>query len=343
MRRGCSPEAQSIDREYGLGMRKVSMLLATVLGPLLALAVSGCGGNSATPPKSVPGRPDAVNVGVIAIVDVAPIYLGDAQGFFKKRNIELKLTTAQGGAVIVPGVLGGQYQFGFSNLTSLLVASSKGLPLKVVAPGNSSTGKTGADFGAVVVPEASPIRSAKDLAGRSVAVNTLNNIGDTTVRASVRKDGGDPSAVKFTELALPDMPAALAGKRVDAAWVVEPFLTIAKAQGNRVIAWNFVDTAPDLMIAAYFTSRQLIAAQPDLVKRFTDAMTKSLAYARDHPDEARAVLTSYTKIDAATAAKLTLPAWPATINRQSTDTLARLALGDGLVSKQPDVTALLPG
>jgi NitT/TauT family transport system substrate-binding protein len=139
------------------------------------------------------------------------------------------------------------------------------------------------------------------------------------------------------------MPAALANKRVDAAFVVEPFLTVAKDQGNRVVAWSWVDAAPDLMVAAYFTSTKFAGANADLVRRFTEAMNKSLAYADSHPDEARKVLSSYTKIDAATAGKLTLPKWPTQINRQSTDTLAELALGDGLVTTRPDIDALLPG
>ena len=46
----------------------------------------------------------------------------------------------------------------------------------------------------------------------------------------------------------------------------------------------------------YFTSQQLIAENPDLVKRFTEAMNESLAYADAHPDEVRAALGTYTKI-----------------------------------------------
>ena len=285
---------------------------------------------------------EKVKVGVIPIVDVAPIYLGKEKGFFSERKIDLQLESGQGGAAIVPGVVSGQFQFGFSNITSLLVAQDKGLGLKVVASGNSSTGEAGKDFGAVVVTANSPIRTAKDLAGRRVAVNTLKNIGDTTVQASVRKAGGDPKAVKFTELAFPDMLGALQANRVDAAWVVEPFLSQAKSQGARVVAWNFVDTAPDLLVAAFFTGTKQLEGQADLVKRFTEAMNESLEYAAAHPDEARAVITTYTKITKEQLAAITLPKWATSINRASVDTLAGLALQDGLVAKQPDVAKLLP-
>jgi NitT/TauT family transport system substrate-binding protein len=129
---------------------------------------------------------------------------------------------------------------------------------------------------------------------------------------------------------------------VDAVWVVEPFLSATLAQGGRLVASNYVDAAPDLTVAVYFTSEQLMRSDPDLVKRFTDAMTESLAYADAHPDEARQVLTTYTQIDEAAIKELTLPKWPAEINRASVETLATLALQDGLVTKQPDVAALLP-
>jgi NitT/TauT family transport system substrate-binding protein len=95
-------------------------------------------------------------------------------------------------------------------------------------------------------------------------------------------------------------------------------------------------------VALYFTSEQLTKDNPDLVKRFTEAMTESLAYADAHPDEARQVITTYTEIDEAVVQKLTLPKWPAEINRESVETLATLAVQDGLVTEQPDVAALLP-
>jgi NitT/TauT family transport system substrate-binding protein len=316
-------------------------LLSLVALALLA-ATAGCGSSGDdNGGQASGGGTRQVKVGVIPILDVAPIYLGKEKGFFSKRGIELTLETGQGGAAIVPGVVSGQFQFGFSNVTSLLIASTRGLPLKVVSNGVASTGKDKADFGGVVVKDAS-IRTAADLAGKRVAVNTLKNIGDSTIRASVRKAGGDPSSIKFVELAFPDMPAALQAGRVDAIWVVEPFLSTSLAQGGRLVASNYVDTAPDLTVAVYFTSRQLIDKDPDLVKRFTEAMTESLAYADAQPDDARPVLTSYTKIDPALIQKQTLPKWPPQINRASVETLADLALKDGLVTKPPDLAALLP-
>lgn len=318
-------------------------LKAAAAVALTAVLLAACG-SSETPAPGATGEAasDNVKVGVIPIVDVAPLYLGIKQGFFSDRGMNVTTEAGQGGAAIVPGVVSGQFQFGFSNVTSLIIARSKGVPLKIVAAGNSSTGEAGKDFSEVLVTADSPIQSAKDLAGKTVAINTLKNIGDTTIRQSIKKDGGDPTAVKFVELPFPDMPAALQEGRVDAVWVVEPFVTIAKDQGARIIASNLVDTSPDTQIAAYFTSEQLQQQDPDLVKRFTEAMNESLEYAAANPDAVRAVLADYTKIDKAVADKLVLPKFPTEINETSLELLATLAAEEKLTDSKLDIAQLLP-
>ena len=316
--------------------------IASLATAVLVAAAAACGSSGSPGTSTGQNGTTQVKVGVIPIVDVAPIYLGQKKGFFANRKIELSMETGQGGAAIVPGVVSGQFQFGFSNLTSLLIAQTKNVPIKVVANGVASTGKAGADFGGVTVRKDSPIRSAADLAGKKIAVNTLKNIGDTTVRESVRKAGGDPSGIKFVEIPFPNMPAALSAGQVDAAWVVEPSLTAVTSSGGRVVAWNYVDAAPNLTVAAYFTSTKLIADKPDLVKAFTDAMNESLTYADAHPDEVRDVIGTYTKIDPAVRAKLTLPKWPTQINRASIETLAKLGEQDGVITGTPDLGKLLP-
>jgi NitT/TauT family transport system substrate-binding protein len=285
---------------------------------------------------------DKLSIAVIPIADCAPIYLGKAKGFFAKQNLDITLSTQGGGAAIIPGVLSGQLQFGFSNVPSLLIAQNKGLKFVGVAPGVASTGVRGHDFSAILVPADSPIKSAKDLVGKTVAVNNLNNIGDVSVRAGVKADGGDPKNVKFIEVPFPDMPAALANHRIEAGWMVEPFVTIAQSRGDRVVNWPLVDIAPKVMIAIYFASAQYINANPGMVKRFNAAMIESLAYAGAHLDEVRQMIPTFTRITPDVAAKITLPIWPTEFNRASIQALADDAFEDGLISKKADIAALLP-
>jgi NitT/TauT family transport system substrate-binding protein len=282
-----------------------------------------------------------LTIAAIAIVDVAPLHLGKAKGFFAAEGLDVTVQSTLGGAESVPGVVSGQYQLAFANVISLLLAHSKGLPLKVIAAGDFSTGKP-EDFSAVLVPAGSSVKTLKDLEGKALAVNQINNIGGVTVRAAMRSAGGDPDKLRFVELRFPEMPAALGQKHVDAAWVVEPFLTVARGQGAQVIDWNFADTAiPTLMVGAYFTTADYLRNNPDVVKRFTAAINKSLTYASEHPDEVRAILPSYTKIDKAVADKLNLPRWTPQIDLASMELLGSFMVQDKLLSSAPSVDALV--
>lgn len=319
-------------------------ILGLAIAVVSVAAVAGCGSSSSSAggsPSSGGSKTTQVKVGVIPIVDVAPLYLGQKKGFFSSRGIDLRMETAQGGAAIIPGVLSGQFTFGFSNVTSLMIAQTKGVPIKSVVNGDATTGDTKADVTGVAVKKSSAIKSAKDLGGKTVAVNTLQNIGDTTVREAVREDGGDPSKIKFVEMPFDQMPAALTSGQVDAAWMAEPALTIAKGQGARLVASPFAETDPKLTVATYFTSTKLLKENPGLVKKFTDAMTESLTYATEHPDEARQILTTYTKLSGAVLKNLTLPAWPTQINMASLEKLASLGEADGIFAgKKPDLAAM---
>ncbi|WP_306370610.1 ABC transporter substrate-binding protein [Nocardiopsis sp. CC223A] len=317
-------------------MRPSPTLAAAAAALLVATACSASGEDTAD------GGLTTVTAGVIPIVDVAPIYLGVDQGFFSDRGIDLQLEAGSGGAAIVPGVVSGEYDFAFSNVASLIVAREQGLPLTTLGNGATSVGEQGADFGGVFVLEDSDITDAAELAGATVAINNLNNIGDTTVRQSVRVAGGDPEEVDFVELPFPDMPAALETGQIDAVWAVEPFASAIRTAGHREIASNFVDTHPDLSVAVYFTSEQNRAQDPELFEDITAALEESLAYAQDNPDEVRRILGTYTEIDAQVIEEMVLPRFPAEISAESVRTLADLMVTDGLIETEPDLDALLP-
>ena len=166
------------DRAEGRDMvERVSRRTAIALGAALSvtMALTACGGSDSGGSSASSGGVTKVSVGVIPIVDVAPLYLGIQKGFFAKAGLEVSAKPAQGGAAIVPAVISGENQFGFSNVVSLLTARDKGLPLVSIAAGVSSTGDPADDVNAVLVGKGSTLKTAKDLEDRKIAVNSLNN------------------------------------------------------------------------------------------------------------------------------------------------------------------------
>lgn len=311
---------------------------ATVMAAAALLLVGACGGDD----DEGSGGTSELTVGVIPIVDTAPIYLGDEKGFFADEGIDLTIKETSGGAAAVPGVVSGDFDFAFGNVVSLMVANEQGLDLEFLVNGVSTTGDPEKDFSAVVVPKGSSIKSPKDLAGAKVGVNNLQNIGDTTIRYAMEQDGGDPSDVDFVEVPFPDAPAALSNGDVDAAWVLDPFLSQAVAESGQVISWNYVEMSPKLDIAGYFTSSKYVSENPEVAEAFTAAMTKSMNYAQSHPDEVRDIVGTYTEIDAATRAEMTLPTYRPEFDRPSMETLGEAAVEYGTLQDPPDLDAMLP-
>jgi NitT/TauT family transport system substrate-binding protein len=287
------------------------------------------------------GELTPVEVGVIPIVDVAPIYLGVEEGIFEKHGLDVTLTLAQGGAAIVPAVQSGQMEFGFSNVTSLAIGRSQGLPIKLVATGPQTTGDSEDDFAAVMVPKDSDVQTAADLDDKRIAVNTLNNINDTVISEGIRQDGGNKDTIDYVEMAFPDMVGQLEAGNVDAIGAVEPFVTIAEAAGARRIFAQYADPIPDLSVAGYFTTDEMIEQDPELVDSFVAAMKESQQYATDNPDAAKAILPEYTSLEADVIEQLTMPRFPQEHNIESLQKVIDLSVEGGLVDEAPSIEDLV--
>jgi NitT/TauT family transport system substrate-binding protein len=317
----------------------VSFLLA------LALVAAGCGDDDDGEPAGGGGGASSeittLKVGVIPIADVAPLYLGMKQGFFEEEGLKIEPALAEGGAAIVPAVMSGDNQIGFSNTTSLIIAASKDLPLQIISQGvQGGTGKDDA-WDAVLVPKGSDIQSADDLAGKTIAVNTLNNVGPLTINTALEKRGIDYKGVKYVEVPFPDMNAALEAGRVDAAWVVEPFYSQGLGAGSKALLHPYEETAETLTVATYFASKQYIEENGDVVDGFKRAIEKSLQYAADNPEAVREIITDYTEIPPEAAKSIKLPIWSADLGEDTIQQTIDLAAKYGFVEEPPSLDDLI--
>lgn len=318
-------------------MKKIQL---GAVGAVAALALAACGDASADGDDNGEEL-TPVNVGVIPIVDVASIYLGQSEGIFEEHGIDLTLSLAQGGAAIVPAVQSGDFDFGFSNVTSLLIAENQGLPFEVVSAGPQTTGDSDNDFSAVMVGPDSDIESIADFEGQRVAVNTLNNIFDSVISEGLLDADGDPSAVDFVEIGFPDMLAQLESGNVDAISAVDPYVSIAEDQGFERVFAPFADVVDELGVGAYFTTSQMVEDDPELVESFNAAMRESQAFADENPEAVREVLGEYTEVEEDILAEIAIPSFPADVNIDSLSHVAEISERHGLIDEAMDVEEIV--
>src|SRR5262245_35081176 len=105
-------------------MRRRPFTFAATLAAA-AITVAACGGSNEEPAGAAKtaeaAKPVTLTVGVLPIGDLAPLYLGMDKGFFEEEQLTIKPAVAEGGAAVVPAVMSGDDQIGFSNVTSLML------------------------------------------------------------------------------------------------------------------------------------------------------------------------------------------------------------------------------
>lgn len=322
-------------------MRFPPRAAALVALAALTTTLAGCGGSgSGSGQGSGSGETTALAVGIVGLTTDAPLYLAKEKGWFAEQGLTVDINTGGGAAAIIPSLVNGERQIGTGNLISVLKANTQGLPLQAIAGQNNSAASADDKAhitSAVMVPPDSPIRTEADLVGKTIAVNSLNGLGDLTIKATLEGDKIDPAGLKFVEMQFPDMAAAATSGRVDAVWLVEPYMTAGADAGLRPVLYNFEGPALDFPIGVYFATRQFVAQNPETVRKFRTVIDRATEYAKSHEDETRAVVASYTKIPPATLQKMALPNYSPTLDKDKVALLGQLMVRYGVVDKTPDL------
>ena len=304
---------------------------------LAVLAVTACGDDDGGGGEG--GGSERVSVQDTAGVPSAFLEFGVEQGFFKKRGLDVQVTPSQGGATVVPAVVSGDSDIAGSNLVSVLLAQGKGVPVKIIAPGTFVRNRSSQDFSAILVAGDSDIRSPQDLEGKTIAVNTLKNVAELAAKASLARRGVDVSKIKLTEVDFPEMNAALSEGRVDAAFQIEPFVSLGLKEGARIVDRPYVGTKPGLQIGCYFTSERFLSENGDVVERFREGVADTAAAIAEDPAAFREFLPEASEIPPPAAQKAVLPAWKAENDQASIELTAELMDRYGVVEERPDTSA----
>jgi NitT/TauT family transport system substrate-binding protein len=237
-----------------------------------------------------------LNIALVPSDTAAQVYYAVDLGLFSRAGILAEIVPMNSGPAIAAGVASGALDIGFSNFVSLSSAHERGLPFTMVAPANLSI--TGAPtVGILSVTKTSPVRSGKDLNGKTVAVDGLNTVAMLGVRNWIDSTGGDSASVKFVELSFGEMPEALKTGRVDAASMnltADPQLGQA-ADPLRMLAPVFDALAPKFTFSAWFSTKEWVNAHPDVAKKFAAVMRESAIWANAHHKESAAILAKYLK------------------------------------------------
>ncbi|WP_306204447.1 ABC transporter substrate-binding protein [Actinoplanes sp. RD1] len=302
-------------------------IAAILCAAVLVISAPGCGG-----PDDDGGGGSGkqhVTVAVLPVVDAAALYIAQEQGYFAAENLEVTLQPVAQSLAALPALKNGQLEVINGNYVTFLQAHQQGtLAMRIVADGAA----VAPEFMQVLVAPGSPIKTVKDLAGKTVAVNILNNIQSLTLNAVLRANGVDPATIRYRAVQFAVMDKALAGGDVDAVHTAEPFGTVIK---RKVQATQLLDAGQepvtDLPVSGYLSTADWVAKNPETAAAFQRAITRAQNLANSDRKQVERVLPTFAKVDGPTAAALRLPAYPSELEPARLQRLIDLMRQQGLL------------
>lgn len=302
--------------------------LAGVAALLLVPTAMGCRGSGSPGDPVAKPEQTTVTVAVGPIVDLAPIHVGLARRYFSREGLTLELRNFDSEVAAAEALASGGIDVAAGNYAAFFATRAAGVDLRIV--GEASTATPGSVT--VVAPPGSAIRGPADLAGKKIGVPALHGTPRLIVDAALKTAGADPATVRYVAVALPDMGAALSDGSIDAAYLVEPFVTLfGRELGARPVLDPVSGPTAGFPLHGYAVTGRFADANPHTVAAFQRglAMTQQAATRQAVED----VVSSFTSIDADTAALMAMVDFPTTVNPRRLQRVADLMLAEGLLDR----------
>jgi NitT/TauT family transport system substrate-binding protein len=260
-----------------------------ILAALLLTLVAALGGPAPAAaqrqPDKVTLRLDWINSGYHALW-----YYAKDKGVFAEHGIELEVLEGRGSDLTAQTVGNGSVMFGTADAGAVISLASQGLPVKIVGSYFRTTPL------AAIFPKKHGWKAWKDMAGATVGYGALL----APIPAAL-KNVGLEGKLRLTKMEPAAVPASLLEGRVDAIFSFG-FLQVPvlEAKGLPVSTLSIADAGINVPGLALITNRDMIAKNPDLVRRFITAAQKSLdAVQKDAPGALEALLKRSPSLDRA--------------------------------------------
>src|SRR5919197_5487350 len=112
-----------------------------------------------------------------------PYFVARELKFFDEENLEIKFVNTGGSGVAIQQMIAGQVEAGTPHASAVLNAASRGNPMRHVY-----TFSTTGNFG-LFVKESSPVKSVKDLKGKTVGITEPGSGEVAIVNAALKGEG----------------------------------------------------------------------------------------------------------------------------------------------------------
>lgn len=282
--------------------RSTPRLLAAAAAVGALALLSGCSASPADAGGSGNGNgnePTTIRV-VHAAIAYEPLFLAEELGYFDEAGLDVQISRGGVPQDNIAQAIGGSADIIVSAWDNITTSVSEELPIRVL--GGNSYVSDEFDTSGIVVREDSGIDSLADLAGKTLAFDSLGGGGSVEVFTALADAGVEREDVELTAIPYAGQAAALEQGHVDAVFPSEPFYTqISTAEGNTVISNPVRETRAGMPITLWAATDQWLSENGAAADAFLGAMEQAIAFYEDpaNLDRVKAIRATVTQTDVA--------------------------------------------
>jgi len=294
---------------------------------------AGCGIAASTPAPSALEEPD-ITVAAIPAVDLVGLYIAQDDGLFAQQGLHVTIEKIPSSQAIIPDQLKGQVDITAGSYVAYISAQAAGARFRILAEASI----LGPGTRALVTTAGSPITTIAGLAGRKIGVNGINSIGTLLVSALLAENGISSKKVDFvtSQEGFPPMPGQLQDGAWDAAFLAEPYITVAgEKYGEQVLVDLDQGATFDFPIDGYVATRAWAQKYPKTAAAFVRAIEEGQTIANSDAAAVRAAVARYDQLPPQVTAAMVLSGYPiGPVKETHIQRVALAMLQFGLLGKQ---------
>ncbi|MFC4114657.1 ABC transporter substrate-binding protein [Nonomuraea zeae] len=319
---------------------------AAIIGFALTLGAAACSNGGTTTASNPPSASASgglektkLKIATLPAIDSAALYVAIDQKLFEQEGLEVTPQVVQAAPEAIPMLLNGEIDAMFGNYVSMFAAHDKqALKLRILAEGS----RAAPDSLSIMALPGSPIKTAKDLEGKTINVNVLHNFQELALTQVLKANNVDPGTIKYVPVTFQNIMSSWKGGQIDAAYLGEPMVTAAtSSMGARKILDPASGPAAEFPISGYVSTQEWYDKNAKVSAAFQRAIHNAAKLMENNREVVAKVLPTFTQIDAATAATVTFPYFSSNDNPVRLQRVADWMLEAKWLTKAIDVKSLM--
>ncbi|MFC6093221.1 ABC transporter substrate-binding protein [Saccharothrix lopnurensis] len=280
---------------------------------------------------------NTLRIGVLPVVDVAPLRLALNEKLFERSGLQVQLVTVSDEAEGIKQ-LDTTLDITWASHVNLFRAYAEGAQLQL----QGEAYQAGSNTMALVTLDTA-YDSPDKLPSPRIAVNTVGDIGALTTTTMLRTAGVEKQSIRLQELPFEQMVDAMRAGTVDAAWMTEPFITQAQRNaGARVLADTAIGPTKDFPVSGYASSKKFADANPRTLALFRQVLRDAQESASNDKLSVQDALTGYMDVDQQTAALVSVGTFPLSLNPARLQRVADMMDTEEVLPERLDIGDMLP-